>query len=116
MPRIAELERRYHGDQLGFVYLYPNRTDSNDEKAAFHRRHGLRAPLVDDKGAVIASALGATRTSEVILVDERAVIRYRGAIDDARDEAAVVERHAAHAIDALLAGRPIAVSATKVDA
>src|SRR5687768_10699978 len=41
LGRIASLEKQYAG-KVDFVYLYPNKTDSSDEKQAFHKKHQLR--------------------------------------------------------------------------
>ena len=77
----------------------------------------LPYPLYQDAGGRLATALGATRTSEVVLLggDGRPV--YQGRIDDRVTP--LVRRPAAtsheltEAVDALLAGRTIAVERTQ---
>ncbi len=70
---------------------------------------GRREPLVE--------ALGARRTTEVFLFDAKRVLRYRGAIDDQyglsyhRDEPR--RTYLLDAVDAVLAGREVAVKATE---
>lgn len=107
LARIAALERQYAG-KIDFVYLYPNKTDSLEEKRAFHEKHQLRGPLVDDQGAAVAHGLlGGRRTAELVLADKAGVILYTGAVDDSKDEAKVTRRHFALAIDEHLAGKPV---------
>ena len=75
---------------------------------------GYRFPYGCDSGARIARAFGATRTPEVFLLDAQGRVAYHGAIDDnAENAAGVKQRWLADAIDALAAGREIAVKETK---
>src|SRR5450759_4337708 len=60
-----------------------------------------------------AEALGAERTPEVFLFDEKRRLRYHGAIDDSRDENAVSRSYLREAIDALLAGKEPPVAETE---
>jgi hypothetical protein len=111
VERIAALEQRY-GDRVDFVYLYPNHADTPEVQRAYHAQHGLRGPLVDDKGAVLTVQLGIQRTAEMVLARPDGTIVYRGAIDDAPDPAMVTRQHAALAIDELLAGKPVSLPKT----
>jgi hypothetical protein len=107
LGRIAALEKQYAG-KVDFVYLYPNKTDSSDEKQAFHKRHQLRGPMIDDQGGAVAHGLlGGRRTAELVLADKAGVVVYTGAIDDNKEESKVTRRHAAVAIDEHLAGKPV---------
>src|SRR5262249_46098559 len=57
-----------------------------NETPAHIRTHAselrLDAPIYKDVDARLADAVGATRTSEAILIDKRGAIVYRGRIDD----------------------------------
>src|SRR5690606_6387978 len=106
LGRLARLEEQYAG-KIDFVFLYPNRNDSPEEKIAFHRTHGLRGPMVDDQGARISLMLGGQRTAEAVVADPAGTIIYRGAIDDSRDEDKVTRKHLAVALDEHLAGKPV---------
>ena len=79
--------------------------------ARFAATHGIRFPLLRDIGGAVAAQLGARRTPEVVVLDDRRQIRYRGRIDD---QYAVGSRRAeprSHdlrdALEDLLAGRPV---------
>jgi len=66
-----------------------------------------------DASQTLARALGAERTPEVFLFDEERRLRYHGAIDDSRDEAAVATSYLREAVDALLAGDQPPVTETE---
>jgi len=66
-----------------------------------------------DASQMLARALGAERTPEVFLFDEQRRLRYHGAIDDSRDEAAVATSYLREAVDALLAGDQPPVTETE---
>jgi hypothetical protein len=113
--RIAALEKAF-GRKIAFVYLYPNVTDTADAKKAHFAKLGLSGLFFDDQGAKIAQLVGAARTTEVIVVDKKARIVYRGAIDDDKDESKVKRRHLALALEELLAGKKIGTPKTEVHA
>jgi hypothetical protein len=113
LGRLAALEQQY-AKKVDWVFLYPNKTDSLDEKTGFHKGHKLAGPLVDDQGAKLATLLGAERTAEVVLAGKDGVIVYRGAIDDNKDETNVKRKHLAVAIDEHLAGKPVSEPKTQV--
>jgi hypothetical protein len=116
-PRYAErlkaLETEFRSKGVEFVYLYPNKTESRDEKLAFHRKIGLRSAWVDDEGAKICKALGFTNTAATVLVDEQGQVVYRGGIDDSADAASVKRRHLAEAINETLADKPVSITTSK---
>ncbi len=66
-----------------------------------------------DESQALALALGAERTPEVFLFDEERRLRYRGAIDDSRDDRAVTRSYLRDAIEALLAGEEPPVAETE---
>lgn len=113
VDRLKALEQRYRG-KVDFLFVYPNRTDSPQAKAAFHKEKGFAGPMIDDQGGKLAKELGAQRTSEVVLVDRKGKVVYRGAIDDHRDSAQVKKTYLATAIDELLAGKPVTTSTSPV--
>ncbi len=106
LGRIAALERQFAG-KVDFVYLYPNKTDTPEQKRAFHKTNALRGPMIDDQGAQRALQLGGKRTAELVLVGKDGTIVYRGAIDDSADEASVTRKHFAIAAEEHLAGKPV---------
>jgi peroxiredoxin len=118
-PRLEELSQTYADRGVVFLGVNANVHDSMAEIAAYARTHGLTFPILKDAGNKLADRLGAERTPEVFVLDNKRTIRYRGRIDDqygvgyTRDEPA--HRELAAAIDALLAGTEITTTLTEVE-
>ncbi len=115
--RLQELSQEYAGKGVTFLGVDANSQDSPTEIAAFVRRQGLEFPMLIDVGAKLADQLGATRTPEVVVLDQHRAIRYRGRIDD-QFQIGVIRDRAEHqelrsAVDALLAGESVAVASTQ---
>jgi hypothetical protein len=115
LDRMKALETAYRG-KVDFVFVYPNRTDTSAEKVEFHRHAGLASPMIDDAGAPVAKALGATRTSEVLLAAKDGILVYRGAIDDSPDPTGVTAQYVRTAVDQHLAGKRVETTTTDVRA
>jgi thiol-disulfide isomerase/thioredoxin len=115
-PRLVELNREYRARHVAFVGIYSNAHESGTEIADHARKFGIDFPVLRDLGNVVADLALVERTPEVLVLDGKARIRYRGAIDDQygqgtrKDEPG--HRYLEDALDAILAGRPIAVAAT----
>ena len=80
-------------------------------------RYGAMPAALDDGGR-LAERVGATITPEVAVVDRRGAVRYRGRIDNqyaaiGRQRRTVTAHDLADAIDAVLAGRRVAVPETQ---
>jgi hypothetical protein len=114
VERIKALERAWHPKGVRFVHLYPNRTDTGEEKVEFHKERGFAGPMVDDREGRIAKLLGAKRTTEVVLVSKDGRIFYRGGLDDSRDPDGVGKRYVAAALEEHLAGKPVTIARAPV--
>ena len=64
--------------------------------------------IFKDPANKIADRLGATVTPEVYLLDANNKLIYRGRIDNAKDAAQVNSSEVRDAIEATLAGKPVA--------
>jgi len=77
---------------------------------------GDRAIYVFDKDIALAKALGATTTTDVVMVDPTRTVLYHGAIDDQYGFGYSIEEprqnYLVGAIEACLSGRSLLVSAT----
>ncbi|HVJ85496.1 MAG TPA: redoxin domain-containing protein [Caulifigura sp.] len=115
--RLQELAKEFADKGVTFLGVDANSQDAPTEIAAFVRRQGLEFPMLIDAGCKLAEKLGATRTPEVVVLDQNRAVRYRGRIDDqfqigvVRDKAERQELR--DAVDALLAGKPILVAETQ---
>lgn len=110
LPRIGELAARYADQGILFFAVASGAGERAKELKAWAAERDLKVPLLHDAGNVVADSLMVERSNDCILVDARAVIRYRGAIDDqyGYDASLPEPRHAwlVDAIDAVVAGTP----------
>ena len=112
--RFKAIEDEFRSKGVDFVWVFPNKTETKEEKAAWMKKVGLKGPMIDDEGAKITTALECKNTAQAILADKSGNIVFRGGIDDSRDESAVKQRFLADAIKETLAGKPVSVTTAKV--
>jgi len=86
--------------------------DSFEEMKTRAEREGFSFDYLHDEDQSVAQAYGPSRTPEVFLFDRERKLRYHGAIDNSRDDQAVVENYFRDALDAVLDGREPPVSET----
>ena len=95
------------------VCVDPDLTDP--QIVAHAREYRLKYPVVRDRRGMLAKQLGVTVTPEVVVLDDRGEVRYRGRIDDqyaARQKRNAVKRtdELKDALAAVLAGGVVAVT------
>lgn len=116
VPDLVALQEKYADQGVQFIAMNPNPGDSAEEIAKHAEEYKLSLPVWIDKDGRVAQTLGVTRTPEVLLLDDRAAVRYRGRIDDRygvdykRSEP--TRRDLVEAIDELLAGKTVSVKET----
>ncbi|MBT4865414.1 MAG: redoxin domain-containing protein [Planctomycetaceae bacterium] len=116
-PRLAQLHAKYKDRGVAFLGINANRQDSVTEIAAHARVHKIQFPVLKDLGNKVVDKLGAKRTPEVFILDEKRTIRYWGRIDDQygvgyiRDDPK--RNDLAVAIDELLADKPVSQALTE---
>lgn len=119
MPVLDKLERTYRDKGVQFVAVNVGPNDTVVAMAAQAVEYKVDFPFVKDADGKVADAVGVTRTPEVAVLDGKRVLVYRGRIDDQyrpggqRDKP--TRNDLAEAIDAVLAGKPVAVPTTPVD-
>lgn len=118
-PTLNKLHQQYRDQGVQFVGVNVGADDSIRAMAAQAVEFDVEFPVVKDFGASVAQKLGVERTPEVVVLDAARKIRYRGRIDDqyrvggARPEAT---RHdLKDALEAVLAGKDVAVTETPVE-
>ncbi len=115
-PRLIELAKQYEPQGVVFLGIDPNRQDAVTEIAAYARIHDIEFPILKDLKQGLADLVGVTRTPEVVVLDKNRTIRYRGRIDDQYGFMQNMnyqltepkQRDLATALDAVLAGKPVA--------
>jgi peroxiredoxin len=127
--RIKKLHDDYAAKGVALVAIQPNNpnairldelgyTDVSDSleemkvRAAY--RHFDFPYLYDGDTQSVARAYGPKATPHVFIFDEQRKLRYEGRIDNSQRENLVKSHETRDAIDALLAGKPVAVDHTGV--
>lgn len=120
--RIININKKY--ERLGFpvVAINPNNPevqpeDSYDLMVSRAKEKNYSFPYLFDEGQKVFPLYGATKTPHVFLLNKKGkdmIVEYIGTIDDNYKDASLVkEKYLENAIDALLAGKEIALKETK---
>ena len=125
--RIKELYEAYKNKGVALIAVNPNNpsavqlselgyTDASDSQEEMKVRARLRhidwPYLYDGETQSFSSGVGAAATPHIFIFDQDRKLRYQGRIDDSTDVRKVTKRDAHDAIEALLAGQPVAVPST----
>jgi len=91
--------------------------DSFEEMVLYAKSHGYTFPYLVDETQNVAKAFGATNTPHVYVLSKTGKeykVAYIGAIDDnPRSASDVTKKYVEAAVDALIAGSPVATTSTK---
>ena len=118
LPRLSAMADAYRSRGVAFLGINSNDHELADDVAEYSRSHGLNFPMLMDTRHAVADQLRVDRLCEVLVIDERGLVRYQGALDDqyglgtrkeAPTRASVVE-----ALEALLRGAAVKVPHTPV--
>jgi thiol-disulfide isomerase/thioredoxin len=125
--RMKQLVSDYSGKGVGFVAINPNDpkavalselgyTDVSDSleemKIRAEYRHFNFPYLWDGETQAVTQAYGAQATPHVFIFDKDRKLQYEGRIDNAQRESLVKIQDARVALDAMLAGKPVAIPHT----
>jgi thiol-disulfide isomerase/thioredoxin len=125
--RIKQLVTDYQGQGVAVVVIMGNDpkaeklseygyTDVGDSFADMKARAAYRnfnyPYLYDGATQAVALKYGPTATPHAFIFDQQRILRYEGRIDSNQREQLATKHEARDAIDALLAGKPIAVTDT----
>lgn len=117
-PRLAELSKAYQDKGVVFLGINSNAQETVEQVAAHAKTYGLEFPVLKDPINLVADLTLAERTCEVLVLDGRANLRYRGAIDDqyaiGKRKPAAGNSYLRDALDQVLAGKPVATPSTEV--
>jgi peroxiredoxin len=112
--RMRDMAAAYAKKGVQFVGINSNVAETVQDAADHAKKHGHTFTIVKDPGNKVADLYDAKRTPEVFVVDKDGKLRYHGRIDDNSDDAAkVASPDLKNALDALLAGQPVAKAETK---
>src|SRR5271169_1152361 len=112
---VQALVDAYKPKGVEIFMLNSTPSDKRDAIVAEAAAYGYNLPILLDSNQLVGEQLGVTRTAEVIVIDPKTwKIMYRGPIDDRvtyeRQKASADHTWAKDALDAMLAGKPVAVA------
>ena len=84
--RIIALHNDYKEQGVQFIGINSNRNESVEEIAEHNKTSKFDFVVLKDLGNEIADKFKARRTPEVYLLDEKRILRYRGAIDNSQKD------------------------------
>ena len=106
--RMEKLAQDYRARGVNVIGINSNVAELGPEIKAHAASNKLTFPILKDGGNKIADIFGATVTPEAYFLDAGNKLVYRGRIDNARDTSQVVSTELRDAIEATLAGKPVA--------
>ena len=121
-PRFNELNKKYSALGVPLIAISSTDTivydeDTYPEMVAKARKEHFNFPYLFDEQQSVAKNFAAQKTPHAFVVwkeNGKLVIKYSGAIDDNGAEPTKVKnRYVANAVDALLAGKDVAVKETR---
>ena len=116
-PGLAELARAFEPRSVAFFGIDSNRQDSASAMGRFAQANDMPFPFLKDVGNVLADRLKVERTPEVVVLDAKRAIRYRGRVDDqfalGVHRPGPSRRDLAVALEQLLEGREVTVAKTE---
>jgi peroxiredoxin len=108
--RMEKLAQDYKARGVNVVGINANAPESVDDIKSHAAKNNLTFMILKDAGNKVADQLGATNTPEAFFLDAANKLVYRGRIDNSRNTQAVSSNDLRDAIDATLAGKPVANS------
>jgi len=112
--RMRDMAAAYASKGVQFVGVNSNSTESVADAVAHAKKHGHTFTIVKDPGNKVADLYEARRTPEVFVISKDGKLEYHGRIDENYEDAAkVASPDLKNALDALLAGQPVAKAETK---
>ena len=114
---LARLASMFNSQDVALVAVNANYADTVDKIKAHRASAKLPYAVYQDVDGRLTETLGATRSSEVVLLDPRGQVVYQGRIDDrvttAVRRASATRHELRDAISATLAGKPVAIARTE---
>lgn len=111
--RMEKLAQAYEARGIRLIGINSNAAESATAVKAHAIESKLSFPILKDPANKVADRLGATVTPEAYFLDASNKLVYRGRIDNAKDAAQVNSSELRDAIEATLAGKPVAKTTAK---
>jgi peroxiredoxin len=107
--------RLYHdfADRAKFIVVDSNSNESLTEVRDYASALEFDFPVYKDENNLVADRFGAQVTTDTFVIDASGVIRYHGYLEDSPNSTRVKHQGLRLAIEAVLAGKPVAIPETK---
>ena len=117
-PEIKRLAVKFASQGVSFSLVYPVPADTPALIQKHRARFGDEIPAIRDTKQQLVKATGVTVTPEVAVYDRQGVMVYRGRIDDryidfGKDRPEPTTHELEDALNAVVAGKPVAVKETR---
>lgn len=117
-PEIQRIIAEYQPRGVAFSIVYTDLSQTPEQAKRHAAEYGYESPVQVDVGRVLSRRHGVTVTPEAVVLGAGGARVYRGRIDDrylapGQYRMKPTTRELRDAIDAVLAGRPVAVAETK---
>ena len=106
--RMEKLAQDFRARGINVIGINANSTESVADVKDHAAKNNLTFTILKDNGNKVADLLGATRTPEAYFLDASNKLLYHGRIDNSRDITQVNSSELRDALEATLAGKPVA--------
>jgi tetratricopeptide (TPR) repeat protein len=110
--RVLRLAEEYGPRQVRFFLVFSAPDVPRPEIETYVRSRRLSFPAVQDGAGELAKRFGAAATPTAVLLGTKGQVCYQGRIDDSPEPVAVRREYLREALEATLAGRPVALART----
>lgn len=118
LPVLAQIQEKYKAKNLKIAGINAIGHDTMEDVRNHAREYRIIFPMLKDTDGAVCRSLLASRTTEVILIDARGIIRYRGRIDDRYERGLNKPKATLHylvdAIDSILSDSRVKIPITEV--
>jgi peroxiredoxin len=105
--RMEKVFEDYKAKGFNVIGINSNNTEPSAEVKSHAAEKGLKFTILKDDNNKIADRLGATRTPEVYVLDNKGKLAYHGRIDDAQKVESVTSNDLRNALDEIGAGKAV---------
>jgi peroxiredoxin len=102
-----------YGNRVRFIVVDSNANEPLAEVKTYAKDTGFNFEVHQDVDNRLADLLGVRSTTENLVLDTKGVVRYRGYIENSPNPARTTSQGLRLALDAVLAGQPVATPETK---
>ena len=103
--RLSDLAKKYAGQEVAFYVINSNWSESVEAIAERVKRVGFPIPVLKDPTNKVADLYGIAIQPAAVVLDGELKIRYRGLIDDHKNEELVRNSYLRRAVEAVIAGK-----------